>query len=66
MHVQVSSDVSVVDNSGASVLHAAAAGGCWEIVDLLLQRDCYIDLTTREGCTVLHYAAFGAPWPSLL
>lgn len=56
---QATEDVAAVDNTCASVLHAAAAGGCWEMVDLLLQQGCDINATTREGCTVLHYAAFG-------
>ena len=59
MQVTDDDDLMMLDNSGATVLHAATAGGSWEIVDLLLQKGCDIEAVTRQGCTVLHYAAFG-------
>lgn len=41
------------------MLHAAAVGGCCEIVDILLEKGCDLSSSAKDGCSIMHYAALG-------
>lgn len=50
------------DCCGTTVLHSAAKGGNWDIIQELLKLGCDHSLQTKFGCTALHHAAQGGAY----